>query len=68
MFTEILNGTAKIRNEGCMQINELRREINDTLDSNITEFSKLEVHTMLKKLEKRDKIMVTWDTGTIYTI
>jgi len=67
-FTAILNGTAKIRMDGCMQIEDLQTELNDTMDSDGTKFSKLEVHTLLKRLEKRDKIMVTWDTGTIYTI
>lgn len=67
-FTAILNGTTKIRRDGCMQIEDLQKELNDTIDSELTEFSKLEVHTLLKRLEARDKIMVTWDTGTIYTI
>jgi len=51
-----------------MQIDEFRKDINKTTEADVKDFSKLEVHTLLKKLEKRDKIMVTWDTGTIYII
>lgn len=68
IFNAILNGTSKIRREGCMQIDELQSEITKTIEPDVKDFSKLEVHTLLKKLERRDKIMVTWDTGTIYTI
>jgi len=76
-FTALLNGTAKIRRDGCITITDLNKELNDAMRNepndamNVeggNEFSTLEVHTLLKRLEGRDKIMVDWDSGTIYTI
>lgn len=49
-----------------IEIDELRTEINNSCKDK--PFSELELRTQLERLDKESKIMVTWDTGTVYCL
>ena len=49
-----------------IEIDELRDEIN--LVNKDEPYSELELRTHLERLDKESKVMVTWDTGTIYIL
>lgn len=49
-----------------IEIDELRDEIN--LLNKDEPYSELELRTHLERLDKESKVMVTWDTGTIYIL
>lgn len=50
----------------CIEITELTDLINQ--DNQDKDFSELEMRTYLEKLDAESKVMVTWDTGTIYIL
>jgi hypothetical protein len=50
----------------CIEITELTDLINQ--NNQDKDFSELEMRTYLEKLDAESKVMVTWDTGTIYIL
>lgn len=50
----------------CIEINELISEVNAL--NHDKPFTELEIRTYLQRLDKECKIMVTWDTGTVYMV
>mmetsp|Transcript_11440 Transcript_11440/g.21405 ORF Transcript_11440/g.21405 Transcript_11440/m.21405 type:complete len:327 (-) Transcript_11440:51-1031(-) len=50
----------------CIEINELISEVNAL--NHDKPFTELEIRTHLQRLDKECKIMVTWDTGTVYMV
>lgn len=49
-----------------IEIDELRTAVNSVCKDK--PFSELELRTQLGRLDKESKVMVTWDTGTIYCL
>ena len=49
-----------------IEINELISEVNSLNQDK--PFTELEIRTYLQRLDKECKIMVTWDTGTVYMV
>lgn len=50
----------------CIELNELISEVNALNQDE--PFTELEIRTHLQRLDKDCKVMVTWDTGTIYMV
>jgi len=49
-----------------IEIDDLRTEVNRVCEDK--PFSELELRSHLERLDKESKVMVTWDTGTIYML
>ena len=58
-----------------MSIDEILSRVNDTVQDQKASsaalarpFTNLEIRTYLNELDRQQRIMVTWDTGTVYKI
>ncbi len=49
-----------------IEMDDLRTEVNNICKDE--PFSELELRSQLDRLDKESKVMVTWDTGTIYCL
>ena len=58
-----------------MSIDDILTQVNDTTQELMSSsaalarpFTNLEIRTYLNELDRQQRIMVTWDTGTVYKI
>lgn len=65
-FNSIFFNVVREKMIDSIDINELMSEVNAANKNKI--FTELELRSHLQRLDKESKIMVTWDTGTIYML
>lgn len=65
-FKAFFSSIMRLKMTESIEIDELRNEVN--VLSAEEPFSELELRTMLDRLDKESKVMVTWDTGTVYCL
>jgi hypothetical protein len=65
-FNAIFSDVIRRKMVETIEIDELRTEVNNVCKDK--PFSELELRTQLDRLDKESKVMVTWDTGTIYCL
>lgn len=75
MFCTNLNDIMTKRMVEEMSIEEILARVNDTIKEQNTSsaavakpFTNLEIRSYLNELDRQQRIMVTWDTGTVYKI
>ena len=75
LFCTNLNDIMTKRMVEEMSIEDILTQVNDTTQEQKSSsatlarpFTNLEIRTYLNELDRQQRIMVTWDTGTVYKI
>lgn len=66
-FRSMFSSIMRVKMAESIEMNDLLSELNKRCGANEL-FSELELRSHLQTLDKDDKVMITWDTGTIYML